>query len=143
LDLRGGVHFLMDVDMETAVQKAYTRYVDEIKASFREKRIRYLSVDYEKEALWIKFREGTNLDEAQAEINKKFDGDFIIKQLPEGREPSLELLLSPKTIATAKSYALKQNITTLRNHINELGVSEPVIQQQGDRRIVVQLPGVQ
>ena len=143
LDLRGGVHFLMDVDMETAVQKAYTRYVDEIKASFREKRIRYLSVDYEKEALWIKFREGTNLDEAQAEINKKFDGDFIIKQLPEGREPSLELLLSPKTIATAKSYALKQNITTLRNRINELGVSEPVIQQQGDRRIVVQLPGVQ
>lgn len=143
LDLRGGVHFLMDVDMETAVQKAYTRYVDEIKASFREKRIRYLSVDYEKEALWIKFREGTNLDEAQAEINKKFDGDFIIKPLPEGREPSLELLLSPKTIATAKSYALKQNITTLRNRINELGVSEPVIQQQGDRRIVVQLPGVQ
>ncbi|BBN59833.1 protein translocase subunit SecD [Hydrogenovibrio marinus] len=143
LDLRGGVHFLMDVDMETAVQKAYTRYVDEIKASFREKRIRYLSVDYEKEALWVKFREGTNLDEAQAEINKKFDGDFIIKQLPEGREPSLELLLSPKTIATAKSYALKQNITTLRNRINELGVSEPVIQQQGDRRIVVQLPGVQ
>ncbi|MBN2607398.1 MAG: protein translocase subunit SecD [Thiotrichales bacterium] len=143
LDLRGGVHFLMDVDMETAVQKAYTRYVDEIKASFREKRIRYLSVDYEKEALWIKFREGTNLDEAQAEINNKFDGDFIIKQLPEGREPSLELLLSPKTIATAKSYALKQNITTLRNRINELGVSEPVIQQQGDRRIVVQLPGVQ
>ena len=143
LDLRGGVHFLMDVDMETAVQKAYTRYVDEIKASLREKRIRYLSVDYDKQALWVKFREGTNLDQAQEEINKKFDGDFVIKQMPEGREPSLELLLSPKTIASAKSYALKQNITTLRNRINELGVSEPVIQQQGERRIVVQLPGVQ
>lgn len=143
LDLRGGVHFLMDVDMETAVKKAYTRYVDELKAAFREQRIRYISVEYEKQALWVRFREGTNLETAQNEINKKFEGDFQIKQVENAKTPTLELLLSPKTIASAKTYALKQNITTLRNRINELGVAEPVIQQQGDRRIVVQLPGVQ
>ncbi|MDX1796158.1 MAG: protein translocase subunit SecD [Hydrogenovibrio sp.] len=143
LDLRGGVHFLMDVDIESAVEKSYTRYVDEIKATLRHNRIRYLAVEYKKQALFVKFREGEHLAQAEAQINKKFDNDFTIKQLDNTKEPTLELTLSPKTIAEAKKYALKQNITTLRNRINELGVAEPVIQQQGDRRIVVELPGVQ
>ncbi|MBD3611277.1 MAG: protein translocase subunit SecD [Hydrogenovibrio crunogenus] len=141
LDLRGGVHFLMDVDMEAAVQKTYNRYVDEVKGAFREARIRYLSVSYETDHLMIKFRDAKSVSAAQAEMEKQFPGEFNLA--PVDGQNALELRLQPKTIEEAKTYALKQNITTLRNRINELGVAEPVIQQQGDRRIVVQLPGVQ
>ena len=141
LDLRGGVHFLMDVDMEAAVQKTYNRYVDEVKGAFREARIRYLSVSYETDHLMIKFRDAKSVSAAQAEMEKQFPGEFNLS--PVDGQNALELRLLPKTIEEAKTYALKQNITTLRNRINELGVAEPVIQQQGDRRIVVQLPGVQ
>jgi len=141
LDLRGGVHFLMDVDMEAAVQKTYNRYVDEVKGAFREARIRYSGVTYETDHLMIKFRDVKSVAAAQAEMDKQFPGEFNLSPV-EGQN-ALELRLLPKTIKEAKTYALKQNITTLRNRINELGVAEPVIQQQGDRRIVVQLPGVQ
>lgn len=141
LDLRGGVHFLMDVDMEAAVQKTYNRYVDEVKGAFREARIRYSGVTYETDHLMIKFRDAKSVPAAQAEMEKQFPGEFNLS--PVDGQNALELRLLPKTIEEAKTYALKQNITTLRNRINELGVAEPVIQQQGDRRIVVQLPGVQ
>ncbi|MDG4813041.1 protein translocase subunit SecD [Hydrogenovibrio sp. 3SP14C1] len=141
LDLRGGVHFLMDVDMEAAVQKTYNRYVDEVKGAFREARIRYSSVSYETDHLMIKFRDAKSVPAARAEMEKQFPGEFNLSQVAE--QNALQLRLLPKTIEEAKTYALKQNITTLRNRINELGVAEPVIQQQGDRRIVVQLPGVQ
>ena len=141
LDLRGGVHFLMDVDMEAAVQKTYNRYVDEVKGAFRKARIRYSGVTYETDHLVIKFRDAKSVAASQVEMDKEFPGEFTLSPI-EGLN-ALELRLLPKTIKEAKTYALKQNITTLRNRINELGVAEPVIQQQGDRRIVVQLPGVQ
>lgn len=143
LDLRGGVHFLMDVDMESAVDKAYFRYVDEIKASMRAEKIRYLGLIYEDNALQAKFRDVANLEKAEALIKKEFADYFTQKTSTISKAPTIILNLKPTAIAEAKKYALKQNITTLRNRINELGVAEPVIQQQGERRIVVQLPGVQ
>ncbi len=141
LDLRGGVHFLMDVDMEAAIEKNYNRYVDEIKATFRKERIRYLGVEYQQDHLMAKFRDAASVEAADKALQEAYPAQFNLIQKPD--EHALEIRLLPKTLEEARTYALKQNITTLRNRINELGVAEPVIQQQGDRRIVVQLPGVQ
>ena len=143
LDLRGGVHFLMDVDMEAAVAKAYQRYIDEVKGSLRAERIRYVSVDVVDEALEVKFKDMPTLQAGVAELTKVYEERFKITTDETTAAPKALMTLSAKTIAETKKYALQQNITTLRNRINELGVAEPVIQQQGDRRIVVQLPGVQ
>lgn len=143
LDLRGGVHFLMDVDMEAAVDKAYFRYLDEIRGVLRVEKIRYLGIEYEDSALRIKFRDEANFVKAEEMLDREYSQYFNFKTDKTQRAPTLLLRLKSKSIAEAKDYALKQNITTLRNRINELGVAEPVIQQQGDRRIVVQLPGVQ
>ena len=143
LDLRGGVHFLMDVDMEAAVEKAYLRYVDEIKGALRAQKVRYVNADYENETLLVKFRDVASMQAGLVVFEQEFAEEF--KALPNETtaSPMVELTLSDNTIAEIKKFALQQNITTLRNRINELGVAEPVIQQQGDRRIVVQLPGVQ
>jgi len=147
LDLRGGVHFLMDVDMETAVSKAYARYVDEIKGTLREEKVRYLTVDVEGEAknkaLAVKFKDLPTMQAGLAVLNASYSDRFKFKTVEETASPQVLLSLSPKTIAETQKYALQQNINTLRNRVNELGVAEPVIQQQGDRRIVVELPGVQ
>ncbi|GKT12618.1 MAG: preprotein translocase subunit SecD [Thiomicrorhabdus sp.] len=143
LDLRGGVHFLMDVDMETAVDKAYLRYVDEIKGALREAKIRYKAVELEEGALAVKFKNLEVMAAGQLMLNEVYRDRFMITTVEETSSPKVILTLSAKTIAETQKYALQQNITTLRNRVNELGVAEPVIQQQGDRRIVVQLPGVQ
>ncbi|BCN92783.1 protein translocase subunit SecD [Thiomicrorhabdus immobilis] len=143
LDLRGGVHFLMDVDMEAAVAKAYLRYVDEIKGSLRAEKVRYISVEVENEALEIQFKDLETLQAGLVSLNQEYANRFTITSDETTSAPKAILKLSQTTIAETQKYALQQNITTLRNRINELGVAEPVIQQQGDRRIVVQLPGVQ
>ncbi|HHT00300.1 MAG TPA: protein translocase subunit SecD, partial [Thiomicrospira sp.] len=143
LDLRGGVHFLMDVDMDAAVQKAYLRYVDEIKGTLRANKVRYVNADYEEEKLFVKFKDVETMQAGLLVLNKQFGEELKAKPNETTASPMVELSLSDKTIADTKKFALHQNITTLRNRINELGVAEPVIQQQGDRRIVVQLPGVQ
>lgn len=143
LDLRGGVHFLMDVDMEAAIDKAYLRYVDEIKGALRAEKIRYISVEIENEALEIQFKNLATLQAGLVNLNQQFANRFKITSDETTAAPKAILTLSATTVAETKKYALQQNITTLRNRINELGVAEPVIQQQGDRRIVVQLPGVQ
>ncbi len=143
LDLRGGVHFLMDVDMDAAVQKAYLRYVDEIKGTLRENKVRYVKADYEDEKLFVKFKDVATMQAGLLVLNKQFGEELKAFANEITAAPMVELSLSDKTIAETKKFALQQNITTLRNRINELGVAEPVIQQQGDRRIVVQLPGVQ
>ena len=143
LDLRGGVHFLMDVDMDAAIAKHYLRYVDDIKATLREVRARYRKVVYENQQLEIVFKDEANFEKGLKAIEQKYKADFIVQPQPDDQPPMVVLKLSKKAIKEAKTYALKQNITTLRNRINELGVAEPVIQQQGERRIVVELPGVQ
>ncbi|MDG6777411.1 protein translocase subunit SecD [Thiomicrorhabdus sp. zzn3] len=143
LDLRGGVHFLMDVDMDAAVEKAYLRYEDEVKGALRENKVRYLSADYENEQLLVKFRDVDSMQAGQKVLQNQFGEELKAVANQETATPLVALKLSPSSIAETKKFALQQNITTLRNRINELGVAEPVIQQQGERRIVVQLPGVQ
>lgn len=143
LDLRGGVHFLMDVDMDAAVEGAYRRYNDEIRNLLRDARIRYQSVDYEQDVLRVSFRDAESRDAGQAKLNDEYGRDLAVRAIEHLGQAVVELRLAPSVIAETKKFALQQNITTLRNRINELGVAEPVIQQQGERRIVVQLPGVQ
>lgn len=143
LDLRGGVHFLMDVDMDAAVEGAYRRYNDEIRNLLRDARIRYQSVDYEQDVLRVSFRDAESRDAGQAKLNDEYGRDLAVRATEHLGQAVVELRLAPSVIAETKKFALQQNITTLRNRINELGVAEPVIQQQGERRIVVQLPGVQ
>lgn len=143
LDLRGGVHFLMDVDMDAAVEGAYRRYNDEIRNLLRDARVRYQSVDYQDETLRVVFRGADARDQGLVELENEYANEMQILSVDENEQASVSLRLSDSVIAETKKFALQQNITTLRNRINELGVAEPVIQQQGERRIVVQLPGVQ
>lgn len=143
LDLRGGVHFLMDVDMEAAVEKTYIRYVDEVKGTLRESKVRYVTADFEDGSLLVKFRDIETMQAGLLALNKQFSDELKTTTNEVTAAPMLVLNLTDKMVSDTKKFALQQNITTLRNRINELGVAEPVIQQQGDRRIVVQLPGVQ
>lgn len=139
LDLRGGVHFLLEVDMDAAVKQAEERYIDDIRQALRAAKIRYLSVS--KDAGFIKVKLNSPGD--MASLRTVLDKDF--RGLDEGPEQSdqIWLKISEREIKEIKKNAVAQNITTLRNRVNELGVAEPVIQQQGENRIVVQLPGVQ
>lgn len=150
LDLRGGVHFLMEVDVDAAVSQAEERYIGDFRGLLRENKVRYSRITRyfgqgEKEgdtAVEVKFKTTEARDKAQLLLDRDFP-DLLIDQ--EDREGSYFLLarLDEKEKRATRKLALKQNITTLRNRVNELGVAEPVIQQQGDNRIVVQLPGVQ
>jgi len=148
LDLRGGVHFLIDVDMEAAAKQAEERYVSDIRGSLRAKKIRYLTVarrsanEDQPSGVEIKFRSREDMENGSALVRDEYAG-LVRKELE--REGNFYVLasLSERELRETKRYALEQNITTLRNRVNALGVAEPVIQQQGDRRIVVQLPGVQ
>ena len=142
LDLRGGVHFLLEVDMDSAVTQAIARYVDDIRAILRENKIRYLTINNRNDQVEVRFRDAALRTQALELIKKEYRG----LDLEEGeRDGSLFLfaMLNQKEQLETRKFALKQNITTLRNRVNELGVAEPVIQQQGDNRIVVQLPGIQ
>lgn len=142
LDLRGGVHFLLEVDMDSAVSQAIARYVDDIRAILRDNKIRYLTINDRNDQVEVRFRDAALRTQALELVKKEYRG----LELEEGeRDGSLFLFatLSQKEQLETRKFALKQNITTLRNRVNELGVAEPVIQQQGDNRIVVQLPGIQ
>ena len=140
LDLRGGVHFLLEVDMPAALKQADERYYNDIRLALRTAKIRYKSVVYDTGAIKVVLR---NAADKQAAIDL-VDNDFRKLDLKTKDEDLILLLsISDAEVKAIKKFALAQNITTLRNRVNELGVSEPVIQQQGDNRIVVQLPGVQ
>jgi len=140
LDLRGGVHFLLEVDMEAVVSMAIYRYYNELRTVLREDRL-YKSIRKEGNFLVLSFKNESLKTEAKKLIKDELSDLIIV----EGSETDLQLSLkiSSSAQSAAKSGALKQNITTLRNRVNELGVAEPIIQQQGSERIVVQLPGVQ
>ncbi len=141
LDLRGGVHFLMEVDMDAAVKNAMERYVGDIRSQLREEKIRYRSVQLRPEGLNVTFRSEGDVELGRSRIRTE-NPDL---ELIDGAAGSNSIIanLSEAAIRETKRFALQQNITTLRKRVNELGVAEPVIQQQGDNRIVVQLPGVQ
>jgi preprotein translocase subunit SecD len=140
LDLRGGVHFLLEVDMEAVISTSIDRYYNELRTLLRKDKL-YKKIRKEDNLLIASFKTEKQKNEAKKLIKKDL-ADLIIV---EGSESELEVSLEISSNAqkVAKSSALNQNITTLRNRVNELGVAEPIIQQQGSERIVVQLPGVQ
>lgn len=143
LDLRGGVHFLMEVDMEAAVRKAEERYVSDLRSLFRENKVRYKTITRRDEGgVLIRYRDLAQQQAGTAIIDDNFR-DVNAEDDNEGEEPRTVLTLTEKQIADTRKHALQQNITTLRKRVNELGVAEPVIQQQGNQRVVVELPGVQ
>ena len=144
LDLRGGVHFLMEVDMEAAVVKAEERYVSDIRTQLRDERIRYKTITRRRDGgLLIRFRDAEQRRLGITEIEDGFP-DLELEQ-PAARDDEFPLIarISETAVKETQRLALQQNITTLRKRVNELGVAEPIIQQQGLQRVVVQLPGVQ
>jgi preprotein translocase subunit SecD len=142
LDLRGGVHFLLEVDMKAAVTKAVERNQVDFRSTLREAKVRYLGVLREGNALKVRFRSAEDYSQGLEALKDSFRTDFEIN---EDAAESLELTakFNERAVDDIKRFALKQNITALRKRVNELGVMEPIIQQQGLERIVVQLPGVQ
>lgn len=144
LDLRGGVHFLMQVDMPAAIKKSEERYVSDIRASLREKRVRYTSVDRSsKGGVVVKFRNAREMEKGLEQIKYEYRDLQAVKVENPPKDFEVVATLTDKAKAATRKFALEQNITTLRKRVNELGVAEPVIEQQGTDRIVVQLPGVQ
>jgi preprotein translocase subunit SecD len=141
LDLRGGVYFLLQVDMKAALDKAAERYTNDIRSNLREKKIPYSGVTRDGQAVTVKFRDVESRTKGLAEISKSFP-DLALKEVDDG-EPKLTATLTPPAQTRVQEFSLQQNVTTLRNRVNELGVAEPIIQQQGADRVVVQLPGVQ
>ena len=142
LDLRGGVHFLLQVDMPAALTKRLESLTGDIRSLLRDKSVRHGGVTREGPALRIRFRDAEARAKAR-DIVATGITDLALAEREEGAEFLLLATLKPEAAKRTQEFALKQNITTLHNRINELGVSEPVIQQQGVDRIVVQLPGVQ
>lgn len=142
LDLRGGVHFLMEVDMNAAVKQALEGYVSDLRLSLRDEKIRYKQIKLDGDDLIVVFRSAADRDQAETLISREIDA-LQVAVAEDNAEPALVMQLTETTLRETKTLALQQNITTLRNRINELGVAEPTVQQQGDSRIVVQLPGVQ
>ncbi len=142
LDLRGGIHVLIDVDMDAAVTQAVERYTGDIRTLLRNDRIRYLTVGYEDDRIQVRFRDEQVRDEAVKLIRREFR-DLEVTTGSQGGDFYIYASLPPAKQEEIKGFALEQNITTLRNRVNALGVAEPIIQRQGERRIIVQLPGAQ
>ena len=142
LDLRGGVHFMLQVDMQAALTKKAESLAGDIRTSLREKNVRHSGINRNGQTIEIRFRDAPTLEAAKAILLDQF-ADLQSSDGPDGTDYKLTASINPVAARLVQSQALKQNITTLHNRINELGVAEPVIQQQGLDRIVVQLPGVQ
>ncbi len=142
LDLRGGVHFLLQVDMKGALTKRLDSTSADIRTVLRDKSLRHGGVNREGDRIVIRFRDVETRDKARYAIADS-QPDLQVVDAGDASEPRLVATLKPQAQQKIGEFALKQNITTLHNRINELGVAEPVIQQQGQDRIVVQLPGVQ
>jgi len=142
LDLRGGIHVLIDVDMDAALEQAVDRYAGDIRSTLRDEKIRYLSVKATDSGVEVSFRDA----EVRAKANEVLGNAFRnldLTDLDEAGNFGIRLTLQANEVRAAKKFALQQNIITIRNRVNALGVSEPLVQQQGERRIVVELPGVQ
>ena len=144
LDLRGGVHFLMEVDMDAAVDKAEERYISELRSFLRENKVRYKTITRNKPSgLLIRFKDDNERNNGQSLIEKNLLDLNVIAPDANETEFSLIITIKDEVLLETQRLALQQNITTLRKRVNELGVAEPVIQRQGQKRVVVQLPGVQ
>ena len=142
LDLRGGVHFMLQVDMAAALSKKIDSTAGDLRSVLREKNIRHSGISRNGDTIELRLRDAATLEAARNLIKDQF-ADVTFTDAPDAGEFKLSASLKPEAARRVQEQALKQNITTLHNRINELGVAEPVIQQQGLDRIVVQLPGVQ
>ncbi|WP_302174743.1 protein translocase subunit SecD [uncultured Hydrogenophaga sp.] len=142
LDLRGGVHFMLQVDMPAALQRRVDVLTTDLRNALREKNIRHGGISRNGQAIELKVRDTATLNAATDLIRLQFP-DLQVVTTPDGTDTRITANIRPEAARAVQDQALKQNITTLHNRINELGVAEPVIQQQGADRIVVQLPGVQ
>jgi preprotein translocase subunit SecD len=142
LDLRGGVHFLMQVDMDAVGQQTLERYVEDLRTGLRKEKIRYTAIARSGNSVELKFSSAQERDTARDQVHKQFP-ELVLNDAEEGGSFDLSAKVSEQQQRETRKFAVQQNITTLRNRVNELGVAEPVIQQQGEDRIVVQLPGVQ
>ena len=142
LDLRGGVHFMLQVDMQAALTKKAESYAGDLRTALREKNIRHGGITREGQTIRIRLRDEAAVKAASNLIADQFQ-DLQVASSPDGEGQLLTATIKPESLRKVQEQALKQNIVTLHNRINELGVAEPVIQQQGLDRIVVQLPGVQ
>jgi preprotein translocase subunit SecD len=142
LDLRGGVHFLLQVDMKAALDKALEAATGDIRGALREENIAYSGVSREGNTLLVKFRDAASRARGEEQLKQRFS-DYALIEKEEGGDFLLQAQLKPEAEHRIQESAVQQNLLTLRNRVNELGVAEPVIQQQGADRVVVQLPGVQ
>ncbi len=142
LDLSGGVHFLLEVDMDKAVTARLNVYEGEVKSLLRKERVRYRSLPVQDGAIQLGFTDEAALDEAESLIRKTYN-EFDLQRGERNGLQVLRLALSQTKLAEIREYSIKQNLTTVRNRVNELGVAEPLVQRQGASRIVVELPGVQ
>jgi len=142
LDLRGGVHFLLEVDMEAAIKGAMEQKVGDFRRYMREQEIRYRGVTLEDQSIRVRFPSAEQRSQAAGLLQDRYD-DLDFRNLDDAQQPTLVATMTEKAQKAERDSALQQNITTLRNRVNELGIAEPIVQQQGENRIVVQLPGVQ
>ncbi|CAN5542747.1 protein translocase subunit SecD [soil metagenome] len=142
LDLRGGVHFMLQVDMQAALSKKAESFAGDIRSALRDKSIRHNGITRNGQAVEVRFRDSQTLADARKVFLDQFP-DLQTVDAPDGVEYKLTATIKPEAARKVQDQALKQNMLTLHNRINELGVAEPVIQQQGQDRIVVQLPGIQ
>ncbi len=142
LDLRGGVHFLMEVDMDTALNKRMTDTVAQIKDRLREENTRYKRVQKTLESVSISFKTEALQESASSVLKKEFR-EFLVETNEEGLDFNVQLTLTEQAKKDIQDYAISQNLTSIRNRVNMLGVAEPVVQRQGATRIVIQIPGIQ
>ncbi len=142
LDLRGGIHVVIDVDMEAALDQALERYIGDIRTQLRDDKIRYQTATREGGAIQVKFSDAESRDAGAKALGREFR-DLQLQTSQQGDQFVIQASLPPTEQKRIKDFALEQNITTLRNRVNALGVAEPSIARQGERRIVVQLPGAQ
>ncbi|MBA6131984.1 MULTISPECIES: protein translocase subunit SecD [Pseudomonas] len=142
LDLSGGVHFLLEVDMDKAMSARMKVYEGEVKTLLRKERVRYRSLPQQDGGIMLGFADDATREQARALIRKNFN-DFDLTTTERNDLAVLRLALTQAKVAEIREYSIKQNLTTVRNRVNELGVAEPLVQRQGANRIVVELPGVQ
>ena len=143
LDLRGGVHFLMEVNLDDVVNTRLRKYLSDIRSHFRSEKIRYRKISLDGSTIILIFQNNEYLVKAKESIDSIYTDTFDYAEYKNKGDYNLELSINIASLDEIRKAALKQNITTLRNRVNELGVAEPLVQQSGKNRVVVELPGVQ
>ncbi|WP_108651596.1 protein translocase subunit SecD [Dongshaea marina] len=142
LDLRGGIHFQMQVDMNEAINKTLAQTVQDFRTDLRTERIRYSGIRQQKDQIYLQFRNEESRTKAMSYLREHYR-DFLFTEANQGGRFAMTAAMTQKKLQETQEYALQQNITIIRNRVNELGVSEPLVQRQGADRIIVELPGVQ